>query len=110
MSDLLRKTAELALTDMIQLLFTRLPTFSEENLPLLKKLKMRNTGLASEAKSGRRAKHEAGKTGNYESRKKGHGKKQAVVPATGSLDQQVKKEILPLTLPIADPITPVNSE
>ena len=44
LSDLLRKTAEFALNDMIQLLFTRLPTFHEENLPLLKKLKMRNTG------------------------------------------------------------------
>jgi hypothetical protein len=37
---------------MIQLLFTRLPTFSEENLPLLKKLKMRNSGIASEGKTG----------------------------------------------------------
>ena len=36
LSDLLRKTAELTLNDMIQLLFTRLPTFTEENLPLLK--------------------------------------------------------------------------
>lgn len=44
LSDLLRKTAELALNDMIQLLFTRLPSFSEESLPLLKKLKMRNSG------------------------------------------------------------------
>ena len=44
LSDLLRKTAELALADMIQLLFTRLPTFSGDNLPLLKKLKMRSTG------------------------------------------------------------------
>merc|ERR1712226_5205 len=40
LSDLLRKTAEMALADMIQLLFTRLPTFSEDYLPLLKKLKM----------------------------------------------------------------------
>ena len=44
LSDLLRKTAELALTDMIQLLFTRLPTFSCDNLPLMKKLKMRGSG------------------------------------------------------------------
>ena len=64
LSDLLRKTAELALNDMIQLLFKRLPTFSEENLPLLKKLKMRNTGGGShgEGKS-RRRKHEEGSSG-----------------------------------------------
>ncbi|TRY67573.1 hypothetical protein TCAL_07827 [Tigriopus californicus] len=43
LSELLRKTAEHALNDMIQLLFTRLPTFTEENLPLLKKLKMRSS-------------------------------------------------------------------
>ena len=42
LSELLRKTAEHALADMIQLLFTRLPSFSEEFLPLLKKLKMRS--------------------------------------------------------------------
>lgn len=54
LSDLLRKTAEFALNDMIQLLFTRLPTFSEENLPLLKKLKMRNTGGQNEGKSKRK--------------------------------------------------------
>ena len=53
LSDLLRKTAEFALNDMIQLLFTRLPTFNEENLPLLKKLKMRNTGQ-NEGKSKRK--------------------------------------------------------
>ena len=58
LSDLLRKTAELALNDMIQLLFKRLPTFSEENLPLLKKLKMRNTG-PNDGKS-RRKRHEDG--------------------------------------------------
>ena len=60
LSDLLRKTAELALNDMIQLLFKRLPTFSEENLPLLKKLKMRNSG-SNEGKS-RRKRHEDGET------------------------------------------------
>jgi brefeldin A-resistance guanine nucleotide exchange factor 1 len=46
LSELLRKTAEHALNDMIQLLFTRLPTFSEDFLPLLKKLKMRRYGQA----------------------------------------------------------------
>ena len=42
LSELLRKKSELALSDLVQLLFTRLPTFSEEALPLLKKLKMRS--------------------------------------------------------------------
>merc|ERR1712156_1003993 len=56
LSDLLKKTAELALNDMIQLLFTRLPTFSEENLPLLKKLKMRNSGQNERKKKRKRAK------------------------------------------------------
>lgn len=60
LSDLLRKTAELALNDMIQLLFKRLPSFSEENLPLLKKLKMRNSG-SNDGKS-RRKRHEDGET------------------------------------------------
>jgi hypothetical protein len=30
---------------MVQLLFTRLPTFTESQKPLLKKLKMRSSGL-----------------------------------------------------------------
>lgn len=55
LSELLRKTAEHAVNDMIQLLFTRLPTFTEENLPLLKKLKMRSHGSGVEnAKSHRK--------------------------------------------------------
>ena len=58
LTDLLRKTAELALNDMIQLLFARLPTFSEENLPLLKRLKMRNSGQ-SDGKSKRKRAKEA---------------------------------------------------
>jgi len=101
LSDLLRKTAELALTDMIQLLFTRLPTFSEENLPLLKKLKMRNSGIHGEGKPGRRSKHGTGKSG-FEGKKKGQGKKNQFS------SQPVKKENL--TLATAEPITPVNSE
>ena len=43
LSELLRKTSEHALADLVQLLFTRLPAFSEEALPLLKKLKMRSS-------------------------------------------------------------------
>ena len=40
----MRKTAELALSDMIQLLFSRLSTFTEEDTDsLLKKLKMRSS-------------------------------------------------------------------
>jgi len=43
LSELLRKTAQHCLNDMVQLLFTRLPTFTQEQKPLLKKLKMRST-------------------------------------------------------------------
>eukprot|EP00090_Calanus_glacialis_P001547 TRINITY_DN11122_c0_g1_i1.p1 TRINITY_DN11122_c0_g1~~TRINITY_DN11122_c0_g1_i1.p1 ORF type:complete len:1921 (+),score=712.97 TRINITY_DN11122_c0_g1_i1:73-5835(+) len=43
LSELLRKTAQHCLNDMVQLLFTRLPSFTQEQKPLLKKLKMRST-------------------------------------------------------------------
>ena len=43
LSELLRKTAQHCLNDMVQLLFTRLPSFTLEQKPLLKKLKMRST-------------------------------------------------------------------
>ena len=43
LSELLRKTAQHALNDMVQLLFVRLPTFSAEQKPLLKKLKVRSS-------------------------------------------------------------------
>jgi len=43
LSELLRKTAQHCLNDMVQLLFTRLPSFTHEQKPLLKKLKMRST-------------------------------------------------------------------
>ena len=56
LSDLLRKTAEMALADMIQLLFTRLPTFSEDYLPLLKKLKMRSIGASEKSDKPKRSK------------------------------------------------------
>jgi brefeldin A-resistance guanine nucleotide exchange factor 1 len=56
LSDLLRKTAEMALADMIQLLFTRLPTFSEDYLPLLKKLKMRSIGTSDKSETPKRMK------------------------------------------------------
>ena len=51
LSELLRKTAQHCLNDMVQLLFTRLPTFTQEQKPLLKKLKMRSSG---EGKSKRK--------------------------------------------------------
>ena len=44
LSELLRKTAQHCLNDMVQLLFTRLPSFTIEQKPLLKKLKMRTSG------------------------------------------------------------------
>merc|ERR1719320_2134324 len=43
LSELLRRSAQHCLNDMVQLLFTRLPTFTQEQKPLLKKLKMRST-------------------------------------------------------------------
>jgi len=43
LSELLRKTAQHCLNDMVQLLFTRLPSFTQEQRPLLKKLKMRSS-------------------------------------------------------------------
>ena len=91
----------------------RLPTFSEENLPLLKKLKMRNSGIASESRSGRRAKPGTGnasKTGNYENRKKGQAKKQQQQAAASVEQAPAKKEVVAMSLPIADPVTPSNSE
>merc|ERR550534_1477079 len=42
LSELLRRSAQHCLTDMVQLLFTRLPTFTATQKPLLKKLKMRS--------------------------------------------------------------------
>jgi len=42
LSELLRRSAQHCLTDMVQLLFTRLPTFTPTQKPLLKKLKMRS--------------------------------------------------------------------
>ena len=42
LSELLRRSAQHCLTDMVQLLFTRLPTFTSTQKPLLKKLKMRS--------------------------------------------------------------------
>ena len=56
LSDLLRKTAEMALADMIQLLFTRLPSFSGDHLPLLKKLKMRSLGSSDKPEKSKRTK------------------------------------------------------
>jgi len=54
LSELLRKMAEHSLADMIQLLFTRLPTFSEESLPTLKRLKMRSSGHNDSGRARRR--------------------------------------------------------
>ena len=50
LSELLRKTAQHCLNDMVQLLFTRLPSFTLEQKPLLKKLKMRPSGHKSKRK------------------------------------------------------------
>ena len=52
LSELLRRSAQHCLTDMVQLLFTRLPTFTATQKPLLKKLKMRS---AMDTKGKRRS-------------------------------------------------------
>ena len=56
LSELLRKTAQHCLNDMVQLLFTRLPSFTIEEKPLLKKLKMRTSGDGKSKKKRSRVK------------------------------------------------------
>ena len=58
LSELLRQAAQHCLTDMVQLLFTRLPSFSHTQKPLLKKLKMR-TSLDTKGKRKPRTKRSA---------------------------------------------------
>ena len=77
LTELLRKTAEHSLNEMIQLLFTRLPNFSEENLPLLKKLKMRNPHGES---AKQKKKHSRPKTRMVQSK------------SSGNIPQEVAKE------------------
>ena len=83
LSDLLRKTAELALNDMIQLLFTRLPTFNEENLPLLKKLKMRNSGQNEGKSKRKRVKDDSSRKNRHQKSPKPN-KKDNVSPSPAS--------------------------
>ena len=68
LSELLRKMAEHTLDDMIHMLFSRLPTFTEENLPLLKKLKMRNHG--DSGRSRRKHHHHHGSSSSSRHRSK----------------------------------------
>ena len=58
LSELLRRAAQACLTDMVQLLFTRLPTFTPDQKPLLKKLKMRSS-LETKGKRRSRSKRSA---------------------------------------------------
>ncbi|XP_071953967.1 Golgi-specific brefeldin A-resistance guanine nucleotide exchange factor 1-like isoform X2 [Antedon mediterranea] len=46
LSELLRRSAEQTLVDMVQLLFSRLPQFKEEKIAGMRKLKMRAGGIA----------------------------------------------------------------
>jgi brefeldin A-resistance guanine nucleotide exchange factor 1 len=105
LSDLLRKTAELALNDMIQLLFTRLPTFSEENLPLLKKLKMRNSGSNDNKTKRKRAAKDSSSSSSSETRKQ---KLQDQKQKLQQQQQQRKKDISPT--PTKKPEHPVEPE
>ncbi len=64
LSELLRKAAESTLSDMIQLLFTRLPTFKEDpRHPYIRKLKMR-ASLFDPTRVKRRKKYK-GKSNRY---------------------------------------------
>ena len=89
LSELLRRTAQHCLNDMVQLLFTRLPSFTLEQKPLLKKLKMRSGGL------------------NKGKRKRGLKKSQSPNPAAAPSEGPVevsnvvteKPEEVPVTVP-----------
>ncbi len=117
LSELLRKTAEHSLNDMIQLLFTRLPTFSEENLPLLKKLKMRNHG---ESGRSRRKHHLA--AGGSKSRTKPAASPARQVQQSQAAQQVTEDSTAPKSLPpmtstpesnkekLASPSTPRSNE
>ena len=99
LSDLLRKTAEMALADMIQLLFTRLPTFSEDYLPLLKKLKMRSIGASDKSDKPKRSKSSLSTVG--QKRQKGKREKspnekarqENMASTIGNADQKIKLEM-----------------
>ncbi|XP_063968958.1 Golgi-specific brefeldin A-resistance guanine nucleotide exchange factor 1-like [Lytechinus pictus] len=53
LSELLRKSAEHTLNDMVQLLFSRLPQFKEEKLSGIRKLKMRAGGIGDSSRRRR---------------------------------------------------------
>eukprot|EP00057_Strongylocentrotus_purpuratus_P004148 XP_003728128.1 PREDICTED: golgi-specific brefeldin A-resistance guanine nucleotide exchange factor 1 isoform X3 [Strongylocentrotus purpuratus] len=53
LSELLRKSAEHTLNDMVQLLFSRLPQFKEEKLSGVRKLKMRAGGIGDSSRRRR---------------------------------------------------------
>lgn len=98
LSDLLRKTAEMALADMIQLLFTRLPTFSEDYLPLLKKLKMRSIGASDKPDKPKRSKSALSATtqkrqkGKREKSPNEKAKQENMASAIGNASQKAKAE------------------
>ena len=98
LSDLLRKTAEMALADMIQLLFTRLPTFSRDSLPLLKKLKMRSIGSSDKSEKSKRNKSSLSASGQKKQKVKmekspnGKIKQKNVASTIGNATQKQKNE------------------
>lgn len=100
LSDLLRKTAELALNDMIQLLFTRLPTFNEESLPLLKRLKMRNTGQNEGKTKRKRAKD--GSESRRQRQQKSPKPKKDVSPSPSTEKKPPEETTAPLQPPVAN--------
>ncbi|XP_077999496.1 Golgi-specific brefeldin A-resistance guanine nucleotide exchange factor 1-like [Glandiceps talaboti] len=56
LSELLRKSAEHTLMDMVQMLFSRLPYFKEEKLSSMRKLKMRAGGISESSRSKKQKK------------------------------------------------------
>ncbi|XP_060605825.1 Golgi-specific brefeldin A-resistance guanine nucleotide exchange factor 1-like isoform X2 [Ruditapes philippinarum] len=97
LSELLRKSAEHTLMDMVQLLFTRLPQFKEDPkwTANMKKLKMR-TGGVDQARMGRRKRSPKPKPKKLKpsltqqnTQSSSHGSSQAVLAAPG--DQTVQQ-------------------
>merc|ERR1719414_1518944 len=83
---------------MIQLLFTRLPTFSEDYLPLLKKLKMRSIGASDKPDKPKRSKSALSATtqkrqkGKREKSPNEKAKQENMASAIGNASQKAKAE------------------
>ena len=87
----------MALADMIQLLFTRLPTFSEDYLPLLKKLKMsRSMGSSDKPKKSKSSMSTTGQKRQKGKREKSPNEKarqENMASTIGNSGQKIKSEV-----------------